>query len=209
MKHITNFSFVFFFCFALAACTPSVQEQVSLVTTAPPSDTDIGTTIEPSLVNNSNYYLENSIQDLMKFVIDPNVKIIWGAVSYVVTAEGTEETLPTTDADWAGLRSSALTLLEVGNTLMISGRKVGAENTSGTLSEFQLTTEEIAQLIRSEPELWISNVQNFQATVADTLSAIANKDIFAYGEIGASINNACDQCHADFWYRQPTNRPQP
>jgi len=209
MKHITNFSFVFFFCFALAACTPSVQEQVSLVTTAPPSDTDIGTTIEPSLVNNSNYYLENSIQDLMKFVIDPNVKNIWGAVSYVVTAEGTEETLPTTDADWAGLRSSALTLLEVGNTLMISGRKVGAENTSGTLSEFQLTTEEIAQLIRSEPELWISNVQNFQATVADTLSAIDNKDIFAYGETGASINNACDQCHADFWYRQPTSRPQP
>jgi len=209
MKHITNFSFVFFFCFALAACTPSVQEQVSLVTTALPSDTDIGTTIEPSLVNNSNYYLENSIQDLMKFVIDQNVKNIWGAVSYVVTAEGTEETLPTTDADWAGLRSSALTLLEVGNTLMISGRKVGAENTSGTLSEFQLTTEEMAQLIRSEPELWISNVQNFQATVADTLSAIDNKDIFAYGETGASINNACDQCHADFWYRQPTNRPQP
>ncbi len=148
MKHITTFSFVFFFCFALVACTPSAQEQVSLVTTALPSDTDIGTTIEPSLVNNSNYYLENSIQDLMKFVIDPNVKNIWGAVSYVVTAEGTEETLPTTDADWAGLRSSALTLLEVGNTLMISGRKVGAENTSGTLSEFQLTTEEIAQLIR-------------------------------------------------------------
>jgi hypothetical protein len=209
MKHITNFFFVFLFCFTLVACTPAVQEQLSLVTTTPPSDTAKGTTIEPSLVNNSNYYLENSMQDLMKFVIDPNVKNIWGAVSYVVTAEGTEETLPTTDADWAGLRSSALTLLEVGNTLMISGRKVGAENTSGTLSEFQLTTEEIAQLIRSEPELWISNVQNFQATVADTLSAIANKDIFAYGETGASINNACDQCHADFWYRQPTNRPQP
>ncbi len=209
MKHIINFTFAFFFCFALAACTPAAQEQVSLVTTAPSSDTDMGTTIEPSLVNNSNYYLENSIQDLMKYVIDPNVKNIWGAVSYVVTAEGTEETLPTTDADWATLRSNALTLLEVGNTLMISGRKVGAENTGGTLSELQLTAEEIAQLILSEPELWISNVQNFQATVADTLSAIDNKDIFAYGETGASINNACDQCHADFWYRQPSNRPQP
>src|SRR3954469_14134691 len=57
---------------------------------------------------------------LMQSVVDPNADVIWDAVKTIITAAGTEEIRPRTEAQWTAIRNSAVALAESGNLLMIS-----------------------------------------------------------------------------------------
>jgi hypothetical protein len=137
----------------------------------------------------------------MNSVVMPNVEELWTAVSYVATEEGVTETQPDSDADWQRLRTSALTLVEAGNMLMIPGREIMNPDAGTDTAGFQLTGEEIRQLIEQDPQTWLFYAQQLQETTRRTLQAIELRDVMGLSEWGAQINEACEGCHAEYWYR--------
>lgn len=47
---------------------------------------------------------------LMQAMVDPNADVIWEAVKTVDSPTGTEEIRPKTEAEWAAVRNSAVTV---------------------------------------------------------------------------------------------------
>ena len=112
-------------------------------------------------------------EELMNAVLDPAVDVIWDAVGYVVTSEGTFEKKPESDDDWAALRASAITLAESGNLLMIGNRSGGS------------------------PE-WIAQSQALIENSKRAIQAIDKKDKDALFTIGGDLYDVCTNCHRQF-----------
>jgi hypothetical protein len=176
----------------LSACSPPPAEPAPLVES-----------LAVSASETNSYDTASTIADLMNFVIMPNAEYLWNSVSYVVTAEGTTETFPQTDADWTDLRTSAITLIEAGNMLMLPGRAITNAAADPATAAFQYTPDEIAQLLADDPEPWQRYAQQLQESTRMTLQAIEFRDLMGLQEFGAQINEACEGCHASYWYRAP------
>ena len=142
-----------------------------------------------------------SVKDLMNAVINRNARQLWASVSYVETEQGAVEIIPQTQEDWDQLRTNAMALVEGANALMLPGRKIDAAENLAVTPDFQFTPAEIEQLLRDDPDNWIINLQNMQDTALATLEVINRKDILGLTERGARINEACETCHAQYWYR--------
>jgi hypothetical protein len=67
--------------------------------------------------------------------------------------------------------------------------------------DFQYTPDEIEQLLVEDPDNWIVNLQAMQDYTLQTLETINRKDILAFTERGALINESCQTCHAQYWYK--------
>jgi hypothetical protein len=187
----------------LSACAPAPPETAIVEEQAPVIGEPAAPVPAPAATQLAPYDTSITIQTLMNSLIMPNVDQLWTAVSYVATEDGVTETQPDSDADWRRLRTSALTLIEAGNMLMIPGRTVmepGAGSESGGI---QLTGEEIAELVEQDGETWIFYAQQMQESTRRTLQAIELRDVGGLTEWGAEINEACEGCHAEFWYRPP------
>ncbi len=182
-------------CFLLlSACTPAPQDSVPVVETP-------AQTANPVASDTIPYDTTNTLEDLMTGLVAPSAEQLWNAVSYIASAEGVTETLPDTDEEWIQLRTSALTLIEAGNMLMIPGRAILTGAADPATAGFQYTPDEIAQLLTDDPQAWQSYAQQLQETTRMTLQAIELRDVMGLQEFGAEINDACQDCHAQYWYR--------
>ena len=112
-------------------------------------------------------------KELMNAVLDPAVDVIWDAVGWVVTSEGTFEKAPATDDEWATIRASAIVLAESGNLLMIGSRSGGS------------------------PE-WIAQAQALIDHSKRAVQAVDKKDKDALFTIGGDIYDVCTNCHRQF-----------
>jgi hypothetical protein len=65
-----------------------------------------------------------SVIDVMRDVIAPTADALWGAVGSESTTEGTRDLAPSTDAEWAGLRQKAQTLVDASKAIMEEGRVI-------------------------------------------------------------------------------------
>ena len=143
-----------------------------------------------------------SIKTLMNAIVEPNALKIWQAVRYVATIDGVQEDVsPQSNEDWARLRINAITLVEAGNALMIEGRVANSTAPEEVYPDYMYRAEEIQVLIETNFEVWGSYVQEMQFSTQATLDAIERRDVLGLIKTGARINNACEGCHADFWYR--------
>jgi len=142
-----------------------------------------------------------TMQQLMRSVIDPNAQNLWKAVSYVATLDGVEETMPVTDADWDALLQSAITLAESGNALLIQERPIAGADYDANRPAFQFSAAEIQARRSNGADNWNVIALGMQDLVLETLEAVQRRDIFALTDKGAAINEACEACHANFWYR--------
>ena len=149
----------------------------------------------------TTFNTSNTVRDIMNLMVEANARQLWDAVSYVATAEGVQETLPQTDADWQRLRAHAVALIEAGNALMLPGRLIDHPENLDDYEEFMYTPAEIEQLISTDPESWAYNLQEMQAATLLTLTAIDERDLLRFTEQAATINQACESCHAQYWYR--------
>lgn len=149
-----------------------------------------------------------TLQEIMVSVIDPNVDPIWESIATIVTAEGTQEIRPNTDEDWAKLKQHAITLREASNLLLIEGRKVAADNANTSSAPAELSALEIAQLIASNRQDFIKNAHFLHDTVTRAIKDIEARDVEALEITGGIIDQACEQCHMQFWYpgdKRPTH----
>jgi len=130
------------------------------------------------------------------------------AVSYVATEAGTTETMPTTDDDWAGLRKRADVLVKASATLMLPVLKI-ADAPAGKTPNYQYTPAEIEQLRSQNQNAWREYAVRLQNTTQQLIGTIERRDLNGFTELGVPLNQACEGCHSQFWYRpQQFRRPQ-
>jgi Zn-dependent protease with chaperone function len=107
--------------------------------------------------------------------------------------------MPETEEDWNALRARADELIKAGALLMLPGLKVN--DLSVVPPDFQYSPAEIEQLVQQDPGLWRNYAERMQTTVLQLMEAIDRRDLVAYTELGPPINQACEGCHGQYWYR--------
>ena len=119
-----------------------------------------------------------NVEQVMKTMVDPAAKLIWGSVSISVTADGVEEKFPRTDQAWSELRNAAAALTESGNSLK-------ADNRAAANSE------------------WMRWSQSLVEAAAETLTAIDAKNPDGILAAGEHIYNTCVGCHGRYSMMTP------
>jgi hypothetical protein len=141
-----------------------------------------------------------TLQEIMTSVIDPNIDFVWNSVSSISTANGTEERRPQTDGDWQVLRQHALTVAEAGNLLLIEDRPIAAASAKTSIGGAELNPADIAKLIAANRNEYVNRVHNFQAAAQQLIAAIDAKNVEDLERAGGEVEQACEQCHSQFWY---------
>ena len=138
--------------------------------------------------------------EIMVDIIDPNIDFVWNSVATVSTTSGVEERKPVTDEEWKIVRQHALTVLEAGNLLLVENRPIAKPGASTSQTPVELNPEDIQKAIDSHREDFTNRVHALQAAVQLSLAAIDTRNVEELEKAGGAIDQACEQCHIQFWY---------
>ncbi len=136
----------------------------------------------------------------MASIIDPSADRLWEAVEITTTRQGTEQKVPRTDEDWQRLRAHAITLVEASNLLVMPGRRVAAEGRVTGDPAVDLQPPLIEEMISHEPAKWANFAARLHDAAVQTLRATEAKDVQGLLLAGEALDQACENCHAVFWY---------
>lgn len=148
-----------------------------------------------------------TLQEIMTAIIDPNIDFVWNSVSSVSTANGSEERRPHNDEDWLMLRQHAQAVAEAGNLLLVENRPIATDNAITSSGGAELNPAEIKTLIANQRSEYIRRVHGLQAAAQGLIAAINAKNVDALEQAGGEVEQACEQCHSQFWY-PGDNRPK-
>ena len=144
-----------------------------------------------------------SIHELMAEVIAPQADVIWNSTGTLSDETGVHDLSPKTDEDWDHVRSAAVILAEAQNLLVMPGRTIMPQGEpmapGGTLTE-----EQIAQHIVQDNAAFRNNAKAMQGLAQQALVAIDAHDVGQLDQVGAQIDQVCEQCHLQFWYPPAT-----
>ena len=112
-------------------------------------------------------------RQLMEWVIDPTVDVIWDSVKFIENDKGSAQISPKTEAEWDVVRNAAATLAESSNLLMIQGRA-------------------------REGKRWMEAVADLRAASTEALTAARSKNAMGVFDAGGHIYNACSSCHTHY-----------
>jgi len=119
-----------------------------------------------------------SVQEVMHAVVDPAADVLWGSVGWIITEEGTEEIYPRTDEEWEAVEHAAITVMEVGNLLMIPERAIDQEG-------------------------WIELSQALVTVGKKAVETVLTQDVQATFDVGGEVYVACLNCHQLYWPDEP------
>ena len=188
------FPAILLFSISLMSCSGSSEKQTTAV-----NGNDSSTTAAPGSVP---YVTEITIREIMRALIDPHADALWNSVRVVSDSDGITEYPPETDEEWAALRISAVSIIEGSNSLMMPGRQVARPGSVGEFPEFEFTPEEVQEILAADPQSWVGFSQGLQNSAFDMLDAIDKRDTEKLSESGAYLDEACEACHANYWYRE-------
>jgi len=114
-----------------------------------------------------------SVKDLMANVVDPTADGVWEVVGTVYTKEGAFEKAPATDEEWNEVKAKAITLVEIGNLLMLPARSAGSDE-------------------------WVKRAQEMIAQSKRAITAAEKHDKEGLFNTGADIYESCVNCHKQF-----------
>lgn len=149
-----------------------------------------------------------TVHSLMRDVINPAARRLWGAFSYVITAEGEQESRPQSDEDWQALRTHADALIRAGLTLKLPTLRVD-DGSAPPAAEYQFDHAEVERLIAADPSVWRNYAERMQGITLRIVTAIDRRDAATYTELGVELNQTCEGCHVQFWYRPLQRRVNP
>jgi hypothetical protein len=141
-----------------------------------------------------------SIEEVMRYMIDPSADAIWESVVTIVTDDGIQEIKPETDDDWALLRRYAVTLTEATNLLLMPDRRVAEEGSISELPGVDLEPEQIEALLSENRGAWTQFTLGLHDSGVTVLEAIDAQDLDALLVAGDALDLACENCHVRFWY---------
>ncbi len=113
------------------------------------------------------------VKQLMQSVIDPAADVLWEATGTIITAEGTEERAPKTEAEWNAVQTHAMMLTESGNLLMMVPRA-------------------------KDGGAWMTRSQELVDTGVAALRAAEAKNVGQLFTAGGAIYEACVNCHEQY-----------
>jgi hypothetical protein len=119
-------------------------------------------------------------EDIMHHLVIPNAQIVWGAVGTISTLQGVEERRPKTDDEWFNIESSAITLMEAGNLLMMEGRAIDKGH-------------------------WIDRARALREAGDLVRQAAKNKDATALFDRGGDLFDSCQGCHFEYRFTKDPN----
>ena len=114
-----------------------------------------------------------TVKQIMRGIVGPAAIVVFASVGSRVTAAGTEEWAPRSDADWEAVENSAVALAEAGNLLMMEGRAVD----KGEWVKMSQAMIDAAKIV-------------LKATDAKSAA-----DVFASGEV---VYDSCNNCHGTY-----------
>ena len=148
-----------------------------------------------------------TIEDIMRWMVDPAADGVWDAVVTVGTVDGIKTTQPETDDDWRALRRHAITLVEATNLLLIDGRRVAGSESHSELPGIDLEPEEIELLVADDRETWTRLVHELHDAGVGVLDAVEATDVDELLVAGDQLDLACENCHSVYWYPGYGGRP--
>ena len=176
----------------LMSCSDTTQEQGETVSN--------NSTVAESPV--PSFHTGITIREIMSSLVDPHADMLWNSVRVVSDSSGITEFSPETDEEWGALKISAISIIEGANSLMIPGRQVARPGAVGEFPEFEFTPEEVQELLDADPQSWIGYSQGLQNAALEMLKAVDERNSELLIETGAYLDEACEACHADYWYRE-------
>jgi len=150
-----------------------------------------------------------TIKDLMLSKIDPAADVVWLSVTTVQSAEGTIETVPRNDEEWAKVRQGAMALAEGATLLMTPGRHVAGPNDKSETPGVELEPLEMEALISKDRAAWEMRAKGLHEAGLAALQAAEAKDPQKVFEVGEQIERACENCHSQYWYPNEKIPPVP
>jgi hypothetical protein len=111
-----------------------------------------------------------NVKQLMDWIIDPAVDVIWDSVGTIYTEAGTKERAPHTEEEWAAVRNGAAIVAESGNLLMMDGRA-------------------------RDRDKWMTVARGLTDAANRALKAAEAKNVNALFTAGEDIYQACTACH--------------
>lgn len=155
---------------------------------------------KPAAAPASNFRPRASIAEVMESVVVPSADVLWNATAYDISADGVKDFSPKTDEDWERVEWAGVTLAEGLNALLIPGRRVAPPGTVSESPEHELNPEQIEEILKKEPEVWVGFVHALDDTVQEIQEAIRKRDLKALNEAGGALDEVCENCHLHFWY---------
>lgn len=141
-----------------------------------------------------------TIQNIMKDVIDPNAEYMWKAIGVEVTDKGTIERQPKTDEEWKEHQRRARILVDAGDLLIVPGRKAAAPGVKSEYPGIELEPVEIDALLQKEWPQFEKLAKEFQRVAGEQLKASEARDIEALYKTGGELDATCEGCHKVFYY---------
>jgi hypothetical protein len=150
----------------------------------------------------SPFRITATIQDLMKYEVDPAADALWASVSTTVTAAGTEEKHPRSPEEWEAVRRDAVILTEAGNLLAMDGRRIAAPGKKLEDEGIQgiLTAAEAQQLIDKNHAAFVGFAHALHDVGERMLTAIDARNPQGMIDAGEALDEVCESCHTTFWY---------
>ena len=141
-----------------------------------------------------------TIKDLMLSLVDPSADIVWLSVTTIVDDKGLVETMPKSDEEWKKVRHGAIALAEAANLLKMPGRRVAQPGEKSETPGVELEPEEMDVLIAKDRAAWQERATHLHDAAIDVIAAIDAKDGNKVFELGEKIEEACENCHKQYWY---------
>lgn len=143
-----------------------------------------------------------SVKEIMKYLIDPLSDNIFNAVGTIVTVEGVTDKVPTSDDEWASVKSGAVALAEGANLLKVRRpfAPAGDLNNSGGANAPELSPAQIAAKVDADLPLWNKNVEALRTVALDVMRIVEKKDTKGLFDAGEALDHACENCHLEYWY---------
>jgi len=146
------------------------------------------------------YHITATIEEVMRYLVDPASDAIWESVVTDVTAAGVVEHVPETDEDWATLRGHGLVLAEATNLLLMPDRPVASADSRSEMPGVDLEPEQIEALLAQDRDAWDAFVGGLHTSVVAVLDAVERRDVDALLTAGDGLDLACENCHVRYWY---------
>lgn len=168
---------------------------------APPVSTEAAAAPAVPSATYTEFNTTNTIRDVMNALIDPGADALWNSVRFEFDTDGQREYKPETDEEWLALRRHAVAIVEGANALMIPGRHVAPPGATTEFPEYEYVPEEVDAKLREDWASWLGHAQGLQSAALSILAAIDARNADLVSEHGAALDQACENCHMQYWYR--------
>ena len=182
--------------FSVSACQGQNQSQTAAKDSAPAA-------AQPQ------YQATSTIKDIMLSIVDPNADVVWLSVTTVQSSKGTVDTAPKNDEEWKKVRQGAIALTEASNLLMMPGRHVAAPGEKSETPGVELEPSEMEELINKDRASWVMRATKLHEAGLAAVQAVDAKDPQKVFEVGEQIEQACENCHRQYWYPNEQIPPVP